>query len=160
MRTRYSSFIAISFLFAIICPPRFFGANPQARPSRPLQKGINVQMPVTSSATPMPDADKVGALIAAVTSKGVVFLGTQSTAAGSTKEEIKKWLASSADNTVYIKADARTPFQNVIGVLDALHELGIKKVVFLTHQMEAPAPSRPVPPSGLKVLMNPTEGER
>jgi biopolymer transport protein ExbD len=136
------------------------GAEPQARPALPLQKGISVQMPVTSSATPMPDADKEGARIVAVTSEGVVFLGTQSTAAGIRKEEVEKWLGSSADKKVYIKADARTPFQNVIGVLDALQELGVKEVVFLTRQKETPAVGRPVSPSGLEVLINPTGRER
>src|ERR1035437_6502747 len=90
------------------------GAAHAQDPSKPaLRPGIHVQMAVAHNAVEMPAADKEDATVVTVTASGRIFLGTRPVEAGA--------LADVKASTVYVKADARAPYQNVLAVLDALH---------------------------------------
>src|SRR5712671_6358598 len=54
-----------------------------------LRKGISVELAPTSSAVPVPDADKQDALIVTVTESGKIYLGPVSVAPDSLAEEFK-----------------------------------------------------------------------
>lgn len=114
-----------------------------------LQPGISVQLAVTSSAAPVPDADNEGAAIVSVTESGSVFFGinpiTPAALAGTMAGRQK----------LYIKADARTAYANVEKILAAAHAAGLTAPILLTSQSDPSGPGMMVPPKGLEVLLGP-----
>ena len=115
-----------------------------------LQKGISVELAVTHNAVAMPDADKEGALIVAVTHSGSVYFGIDPITPAALAEK-----PGLSGQKLYIKADARTPYANVAKVLDAVRTAGVTSPNLLTGQPETPEPGKLVPPKGLEVLVGP-----
>jgi biopolymer transport protein ExbD len=119
-----------------------------------LQKGICVQMAVTSTATPMPEADDLDAWIVAITADGRIYFGTDAVTPASLPEKLKR-LPRRRDQKLYIKADGRTPFADVRTVLAAAHDLAFDGAVLLTSQTESATPGTVVSPRGLEVKVAP-----
>ena len=115
------------------------GAQDATRPTpRP---GVQVQMPVASHAVEMRAADQNNASVVTVMADGKLFLGTRPVAI--------RDLTTLEANTVYVKADARADYQNIISVLDALHG---RSVVLLT---AAPAENgKIVPAYGVELTLD------
>ena len=112
-------------------------------PTKPvLRQGISVEMPVASEAAAMPAADEVSATVVTVTEEGTVLLGSQPVEVNA--------LARVPASTVYLKADARAPFQKVLTVLDALHG---RSIVLLTAPTVRGAPGKISPPYGVRLAM-------
>jgi biopolymer transport protein ExbD len=153
MRNKYLPLIAVMTLVVTSGSPFSLPAKSRAVTPRKLQKGISVELPVTSAAVPMPDADKEGALIVAVTADGTVYFGIKPTTLTALPDEVGRALPGRADRKLYIKADARTSYAIAIKVLDAVHSAGVESAVLLTGLPETPAPGKQVPPNGLEVLM-------
>jgi biopolymer transport protein ExbD/biopolymer transport protein TolR len=118
-----------------------------------LQKGISVQLAATRNAVAMPDADREHAVIVAVTHNGDVYLGIDPITPAALAE--KRSLAGRTEGKLYVKADARTPYADVMKVLGAVRTAGVTAPKLLTGQQAAPQPSRPVPPYGLEVRVGP-----
>jgi biopolymer transport protein ExbD len=118
-----------------------------------LQKGVSVELAVTRNAIAMPEADNEGALIIAVTHSGSVYFGIGPI----TPAALAKKLGPShrAEERLYIKADARTPYANVAEVLAAVRTAGVVPLNLLTAQPETPEPGERVPPKGLEVALTP-----
>lgn len=119
-------------------------AGAQESPKPALQKGVSVQMPVADHAVEMRAADAQDATVIAITADGKLFAGTEPAEPSA--------LSNLSAGTVYVKADSRVPFQNVLTVLDALRG---KSVVLLA----APPPknverAKIVPPYGMKVIVS------
>ena len=124
-----------------------------------LQQGISVQLAVTSSAAPMPDADKGDALIVSVTDDGSFYFGISPVTPADLAEKLER-TPSHQDKEVYIKADARTPYANVIKILEAAHTAGVTTPILLTTQAEPSQPGSMVSPKGLEVLVVPPSGSQ
>ena len=77
-----------------------------------LRQGVSVQMAVAGHAVEMRAADQPDATVVAITAEGKVFVGIQRTEPAA--------LGSLRDSTVYVKVDSRTPYQDVLAVLDGL----------------------------------------
>lgn len=107
-----------------------------------LRPGISVQMLKYSNAVAMPEADAEDATVVVITSNGKLFLGTKSVETAV--------LGNITAGTVYVKADARAPFQKVLGVLDALDG---KSVVLLTAPLSPREAGKIVQPYGVKVRL-------
>jgi len=118
-----------------------------------MRKGISVELPVTSNAAPMPDADQEDALIVSVTEDGTVYFGVDPISAAGLAEKVKGGLPNRTEKKLYIKADARTPYANVVKVLDAVRTAGVEAPNLLTAQRESSEPGTLVPPKGLEVLV-------
>jgi biopolymer transport protein ExbD len=118
----------------------------------PLQKGVSVQMAVTSNATPMPDADKPDAWIVAVTNAGQIYFGLQPVSAAQLSEEMKEH-PRNREAKLYIKADARVPYGTVRKTLQVAKQVMFNDAVLLTKQPEAPSLGMLVPPKGFNVLL-------
>lgn len=116
------------------------GAQEPAKP--PLQRGMRVEMAEASHAVPMPAADEKGAIVMSVTANGNVFLGVKPVDVSA--------LSGLKEGTVYVKADARAPYQKVLTVLDALRG---RSVVLLTAPTLKPETGKIVPPYGLKLVV-------
>jgi biopolymer transport protein ExbD len=142
---RMWSFTFVVFVTMLFAAPR---CTAQA-----LQKGVSVELAVTRNAVAMPEADKEGALIVAVTHSGSVYFGIDPITPAALAEE--PGLSSRAEEKLYIKADARTLYANVAKVLNALRTAGVTAPNLLTAQHDTPEPGKPVPPKGLEVLVGP-----
>jgi biopolymer transport protein ExbD len=117
-------------------------ANAQIATKPALRSGISVKMPVARHAVEAPAADQQNATLVGVTADGRVFVGT-------TQVETSA-LTSLTEGTVYVKADARVPYQKVLTVLDALHG---RPVVLLTAPGSNVERENIVPPYGVKVTL-------
>ncbi len=123
-----------------------------------LRKGVSVELAVTRHAVAMPDADKDGSLIVAVTRNGNVYLGIDPITPAALAE--KQGLSGRAGEKLYIKADARTPYANVAKVLDAVRVAGVTAPNLLTGQDKKPEPGKLVSPKGLEVRVGPPTPSR
>jgi biopolymer transport protein ExbD len=119
-----------------------------------MQKGISVELPVTSNARPIPAADNEDAWIVTVTADGRIYFGTDPvTPAG--LEDAMKSRPRNREQKLYIKADARVPFANLEQVIEAGRVVAFEAPVLLTSQPEPSAFGTVVPPKGLEVLVGP-----
>jgi biopolymer transport protein ExbD len=123
-----------------------------------MRKGISVELPVTSNAAPMPDADQEDASIVSVTEDGTVYFGVEQISPAGLAETVKGGLSNRTEKKLYIKADARTPYANVMNVLDAVRTAGVEALKLLTAQRDSSEPGTLVPPKGLEVLVGPPSG--
>jgi biopolymer transport protein ExbD len=130
-------------------------AQPEARTHLPLQKGISVELPVTSNAIPAPDADQEDAFIVTVTDKGSVYVGIGLTTTAALAERVKGGLSNRTGKKLYLKADARTPYASVARVLDALRTAGVEAPNLLTAQTGSSEPGTLVSAKGLEVSLGP-----
>jgi biopolymer transport protein ExbD len=131
------------------------GAKSQAITARTMQKGISVELPVTSHAVAMPDADQEDALIVSVTDDGSVYFGVDPISPPALAEKVRDGLSNRTERKLYIKADARTPYANVVKVLDAMRTAGVEAPNLLTAQRDSSGPGTLIPPKGLEVLIGP-----
>jgi biopolymer transport protein ExbD len=129
------------------------GTEATASADQVLQKGISVQLPVSSDAAPMPDADNDGALIVSVTDRGSVYFGIDPVTPPALVEKIKSVLSD--QKMLYIKSDARTPYADVVKVLDEARMAGTAATTLLTSQSESAPTGTVRSPKGLQVLLVP-----
>jgi biopolymer transport protein ExbD len=146
--------LAIGVTPSLIVQPLIGQSNP-AIPT--LQKGISVQMPVTTTAMPMPDADKENATVVTITEDGSVYIGLNPTDASAVADGVRNALSSQAEKNLYIKADARTPYAQVVKVLATLRTAGVETPSLLTSQPDAYLPGALLPPQGLEVFVGPRQ---
>jgi len=115
-----------------------------------LQKGVSVDLARVNTPQAMPDADKEDALLVAITRDGKIFFGSDQVAgADQLTHLVKDRLASRTDKRVFIKADARTKYGNVVDVVDNVRAAGVDQLGLLTEQRKT-GPGAPPPgaPSG------------
>jgi len=105
-----------------------------------LREGIHVEMATASHAVEMPAADKEDATVVSVTREGKVYVGVQPV-------EIER-LANLSATAVYVKADARASFQQVLKVLNVLER---HSLVLLTAPTTKAAPGSIARPYGMEV---------
>jgi biopolymer transport protein ExbD len=130
--------------------------SPVAAQSPVLRAGVSVELPATSAAVPMPDADTQDSAVLAVTAKGSVYFGTTQIGPADLAAKVKGGLSGQTGKKIYLKGDARTSYAGVAKVLDALRMAGIKAPNLLTDQRDSPEPGRPLSPKGLEVLVGPS----
>lgn len=108
-----------------------------------LRKGIAVEMPIAGHAVEMRAADEQNSTVVAITANGRVFVGIEPVELDA--------LSRLMGTTVYLKADARVPFQKVFAVLDALRG---KSVVLLSAPPESVQVQGYTPPYGTKLTVS------
>jgi biopolymer transport protein ExbD len=144
---RSTSFFALTVVATVLLAPILIHAQE-------MQRGVSVQMPVTSNATSVPDADHNDAWVVAVTADGSLYFGADPM----TREGLADWMKTHPRNReakLYIKADARAPFSAVGKVLAVAREDFFQDAVLLTSQAQSPEPGTVVSPQGLEVLIGP-----
>ena len=95
-------------------------------------------LPRVNGPIPMAGALKEDALLVAVQRDGRIFFGSSQIAAKHLPAQIRQQLTRGAENKVYIRADARARYADVIGVLDAVRSAGVERVGFLVEQVQSP----------------------
>ena len=105
-----------------------------------MRHGISVELPVTANAVPVPKAENDDSLIVTVTYNGSVYLGVSPISPTELAEKVRSALSNQAEKTLYIKADARTPYASLIKVLDSVRTAGVEGLTLLTAQRDAEEP--------------------
>jgi biopolymer transport protein TolR len=111
-----------------------------------LQKGISVDMAKVNNPEQMPDADKEDALLVSITRDGKVYFGSEQITVDNLTTKVKDRLANKPDKRVYVKADMRARFGNVVQVVDSVRAAGVDDLGLLTDQRKT-SPTTP-PPAG------------
>ena len=112
-----------------------------------LQKGVSVDLAKVNNPEQMPDADKEDALIVAVMRDGKVFFGNDQIPVDQLTSKVKDRLANRVDKRVYLRADARAKYGNVVEVVDNVRAAGVDQLGLLTDQRkETKAPTTPPAP--------------
>jgi len=118
------------------------GARAQDSQNVVLRQGVSVQMAAADHAVEMRAADEPNATVIAITAEGKVYLGVKVIEPGA--------LSNLSEETVYVKADSRAPYQRVLTVLDALQG---KSVILLTASPANATRQRIMPPYGMKLIV-------
>ena len=142
-------YLSLSFALALVVPLSLNTSHAQQ-----LRQGVTVQMTHTTTAVAYPAADNNDAWIVAVTADGNLYFGVKPVTPDQLLEQMKA-TPRQRDAKLYVKADARAPFANVVRVLEAGREVAFEAPVLLTAQSLSPAPGTVVPPNGLEVLIRP-----
>ena len=119
------------------------GASAQDSQKIALKQGVSVRLSVASHAVEMTAADEPNATVVAITADGKVYVGIKVTE--------PRELSNLSEETVYVKADSRVPYQDVLTVLDALRG---KSVVLLTAPPANAVRQGMVPPYGVKLTVS------
>jgi biopolymer transport protein ExbD len=119
-----------------------------------MREGVSVQLAASKSAEAMPLADRERAIIVAITRDDEVFVGAKSVAINELTAQLTSQLASTVRKTLYIKADARTPYANVVKVFGAARSAGVEEAALLTAQQGSTNEQGMVSPQGLRVLLS------
>jgi len=116
-----------------------------------LQKGVSVTMAKTDNPGGMPDADKEDSLLVAVTQGGDVYFGADKMpSAAAVTDKVKDKLTAKSDKRVFIKADRRAKYGQVVEVIDNVRAAGVDEVGLLTEQRKTSASAPPPPAGGLQ----------
>jgi biopolymer transport protein TolR len=104
-----------------------------------LHPGVPVDLAKTSNPIAMSDANKPDALILSVMRDGKIFLGSESVTSESLVRRILDTMATRADKTVFIRADARARYGFPVAAVDDLRSAGVDQLGLLTEQKELAA---------------------
>jgi hypothetical protein len=115
----------------------------QERPQPVLKQGVSVELAVAGHAVEMRAADEQDATVVAITAEGKIYVGV-------TRAEPEALSGLSAE-TVYLKADARVPYQKLLTVLEALRG---KSVVLLTATPSDAPRTNFMPPYGMRLTVS------
>jgi biopolymer transport protein ExbD/biopolymer transport protein TolR len=111
-----------------------------------LQKGVSVDLAKTNNPQQMPDADKEDSLLIAVMRDGKVYFNSDQVTTDQLASKVKDRLAAQQDKRVFIKADARTKYGNVVEVVDEIRSAGVDQVGLLTEQRKQGSFANPAEP--------------
>jgi biopolymer transport protein TolR len=111
-----------------------------------LQKGQSVDLAKTDNPVQMPDADKEDSLLVAVMRDGSIYFGSDKISADQLTNKVKDQLANKPDKRVFVKADARAKYGNVVDVVDNVRAAGVDQLGLLTEQRKQG--SFETPPAG------------
>jgi biopolymer transport protein ExbD/biopolymer transport protein TolR len=79
---------------------------------------------------------------------GDVFFGADKTTADALTGKVKDRLTNLKNKIVYVKADARAHFGNVVQVVDAVRAAGVDDLGLLTEQRKSTPNAPPAAPTG------------
>jgi biopolymer transport protein ExbD len=102
-----------------------------------LQKGAPVELPKTKNPLDMSDADKDDAIRVGIARDGKFYLGTERIAVEDLSQKVTDLLSSrEGDKTVYVKADQRASYGDVVKVVDAIRTAGVDRVGLLSEKLD------------------------
>jgi Biopolymer transport protein len=101
------------------------------------QKGAPVDLPKTKNPLDMSDADKDDAIRVGIARDGKFYLGTERIVVDDLSQKVTDLLSSrEGDKTVYVKADARASYGDVVKVVDAIRTAGVDRVGLLSEKLD------------------------
>lgn len=99
-----------------------------------LQKGQSVDLAPVDNPKDLPDADKDDAVILAVMRDGTIFLGMEKINVPDITRRVTDMITGRLDKTVFVKADARAQYGNVVKVVDEVRAAGVDNIGLLTEK--------------------------
>ncbi len=118
--------------------------------SQQLQKGVSVQLALTTNARPAPDADQGNAWIVSISADGRLWFGIAPVTPDALANKMIQ-TPRNRDQNLYIKADARASYSDLVQVLRAAHVVGFESPVLLTSQPTSAQPNGLMLPMGFEV---------
>ncbi|HKQ85328.1 MAG TPA: biopolymer transporter ExbD [Candidatus Acidoferrales bacterium] len=102
-----------------------------------LQHGQAVNMAKATNIDKFPDAEKEDAVIVAVTRDGRYFLspGNKQITLDDITGDVRDLLTDRADKTVYVRADERAHYGDVVKAVDEIRSAGVENLGLLTEQV-------------------------
>jgi biopolymer transport protein TolR len=122
-----------------------------------LQKDISVDLTKVNNPEQMPDADKDDAVVVAITRNGYVFLGRERTSPDKITDAVKDRLANQVNKRVFVRADARAKYKDVVEIVDDIRSAGVDQLGLLTDQRQENPAASPLAPRPLPSL--PAQGQ-
>jgi biopolymer transport protein ExbD/biopolymer transport protein TolR len=120
-----------------------------------LQKDITVDLTKVNNPEQMPDADKDTAVVVAIMRNGYVFLGRDRIAPEDLTNKVRDRLANQVSKRVFVRADARAKYKDVVTVVDNIRSAGVDDLGLLTDQKQenanpaaSPLAPKPLPAEG------------
>ncbi|HLQ75966.1 MAG TPA: biopolymer transporter ExbD [Terriglobia bacterium] len=102
-----------------------------------LQKGAPVDLPHTKNPLDMADADKDDAIRVGVSRDGKFYLGQERIVIDDLTAKVDDLLKDrTGDKTVYVKADFRAKYGDVVKVVDAIRTSGVDRVGLLSEKLD------------------------
>jgi biopolymer transport protein ExbD len=112
-----------------------------------LQNNVSVDMVESRNAVDMDAANKSDAAVISVTRDGNFYLGSQLITADSITKDVENKLEHNLDKTVYLKADSRAKYGDVLTVVNAVRTADIQNLAMLTQQVQRRPPGLPPAPT-------------
>ena len=109
-----------------------------------LSKGVSVDMVRTRNPVSMDEADKEDAIVVAITRDGRVFLGRGMVQPEELAVQVEDAVSNKMDKTVYVKADARSRYEVVVDIINALRAVGVDSLGLLTDKIQDSSDAAPV----------------
>ncbi|HXU47776.1 MAG TPA: biopolymer transporter ExbD [Candidatus Binatia bacterium] len=116
-----------------------------------LQHGQAVNMAKATNVDKFPDAEKEDAVIVAITRDGRYFLspGNKQITLDDVTNDVRDLLTDRQDKTVYVRADERAHYGDVVKAVDEIRSAGVENLGLLTDQIPPKnVPGAPPPASG------------
>ena len=102
-----------------------------------LQKGVSVDLARVNNPRTMQAAEKEDATLLAITRDGKIYLGSDTISLDKITAQVKDRVADKLDKTVYVKADARAKYGDVVSVVDAVRAAGVDSLGLLTEKVQS-----------------------
>ena len=99
-----------------------------------LHPGVPVDLAGTTNLTAMSDANKQDALILSVMRDGQMFLGNERVTGDALTRKVRDTMATRANKTVYVRADARARYGTLVNAVDGLRSAGVDQLGLLTEK--------------------------
>lgn len=95
-----------------------------------LQQGVTVALPKGPHGDEDQDINKESAVIVAIPSDGVYYLGREALSLSEMQSRIEKLMEGKplSDRVVYVKGDNRVHYNEVVNVIDTIRSAGIDRV--------------------------------
>ena len=111
-----------------------------------LSKGVPLDLAKTHNPIPMQAADKTDAVVVSVQRDGKCYLNKDQVPPDNLAPKVKDLLTNRVDKEVFLRADARAKYQNVLDVVQNLQAAGVDQLGLLTEQLqEKGAQTTPAP---------------
>jgi biopolymer transport protein TolR len=103
-----------------------------------LKPGIPVDMARTSNPADMSDAMKPDALLVTVMRDGRIFFGSEAVNGETLGQRVRERLSARANQTVYVRADARARYGVLVDAVDDIRAAGADRLGLLTERRASP----------------------
>ena len=101
-----------------------------------LQKGQSVDLARTRNPVDMKEADRVDAVLVAITRDGKFYLNQDRVNIDDLAAKVNDLLATRLEKTVFVKSDFRAKYGDVVQVVDGIRNAGVDRVGLLTERLD------------------------
>lgn len=99
-----------------------------------LNNKVNVELPPSTAAVIMEDANKEDSIVVAVTRDGKTFLGGDAVSADDLGPKISAKLENKTDKRVYFRGDQRANYGKVMAAVDGIRTAGVSQLGMLAEK--------------------------